>query len=252
MSNLTVWMDVNSSTRSPWESFCRLHFLSELVVACRSSLDSALKARGLTSSTTKRTRHWQSEYDGYKTWVGDPDAHFASMVAGGLRTGALSSLPRTPADFEKKSKWVLPEESFDRWDGERWRDNRVSAAERPDVIRKQFEEEVEECHMTKVTVKKAREERREHLVVASLGAVEKNIEADEWRVVCDVTHGVRVSNQIQVLDQVRFPGWPDLVAYLDEMAAFDVRRRIPIVRTEWGLLALGGQLSYHPTTTCCT
>ena len=90
--------------------------------------------------------------------------------------------------------------------------------ERPDVIRKQFEEEVKEGLMTKVSVKKAREEWREHLVVASLGAVEKNIEADEWRVVHDATHGVRVNNLIRVLDQIRFPAWPDLVAYLDEMA----------------------------------
>ena len=34
-----------------------------------------------------------------------------------------------PAIFEKKSKWALPEESVDSWDGERWWDNYVSAAE---------------------------------------------------------------------------------------------------------------------------
>ena len=104
--------------------------------------------------------------------------------------------------------------------------------------------------MIKVSAKKAQEEWGEHLVVDSLGAVEKNIEADEWRVVCEATHGVRVNNRISVLDQIRFPAWPDLVAYLDETAGdemgvhisatFDVskaHRRIPIVRTEWGLLA---------------
>ena len=126
----------------------------------------------------------------------------------------------------------------------------MSAAERPDVIRKQFEEEVKEGLMTKVSVKKAREEWGEHLVVASLGAVKKNIEDDEWRMVYDATHGVRVNNRIRVLDQIRFPAWPDLVAFLDEMAGdemgvhflatFDAskaHRRIPRVRTEWGLLA---------------
>ena len=60
------------------------------------------------------------------------------------------------------------------WDGECWRDNCVSAVERPHVIRKQSEEEVKEGLTTKVSVKKAREEWEEHLVVASLGAVEKN------------------------------------------------------------------------------
>ena len=58
-------------------------------------------------------------------------------------------------------------------------DSYVSAAERPYVIRKHFEEKVEEGLMAKVSVKKAREERREHLVVVSLGNVEKNIEANE-------------------------------------------------------------------------
>ena len=38
------------------------------------------------------------------------------------------------------------------------------------------------------------------------------------QVVYDATHGVSVNNQIRVLDQVRFPAWPDLVAYLDEIA----------------------------------
>ena len=146
--------------------------------------------------------------------VGDPDAHFASMVPGGVRTGALSSLPRVPAIFEKKSTWALPGESEDGRDGERWRDNHVSPAERPDVIRLQFEEEVKEGLMTNILVKKAREEWREHLVVASLGAVEKNIETDEWRVVHDATHVVRVNNRIRALDQIRFPAWPDLVACL--------------------------------------
>ena len=68
--------------------------------------------------------------------------------------------------------------------------------------------------------------------------------------VYDATHGVRVNNRIRVLDQIRFPAWPDLVLYLDEMAGdemgvhfsavFDVskaHRRIPTVRSEWGLLA---------------
>ena len=75
-------------------------FSSELVVACRSSLGSALGAGGLTSSRTKRTRpqairvRW---LQAVALGVGDPGAHFASLVAGGVRTVALSSLPRTPA-----------------------------------------------------------------------------------------------------------------------------------------------------------
>ena len=68
--------------------------------------------------------------------------------------------------------------------------------------------------------------------------------------VYDATHGARVNNWIRVLDKTHFPAWLDLVAYLDEMAGnemgmhfsaiFDVskaHRRIPTVRSKWGLLA---------------
>ena len=101
-------------------------FSSEQVVACRSSLESALKAGGIDiiqnetdAPQTIRVRWVQA----VALAVGDPDAHFASMVAGGVRAGALSSLPRTPAISEKKTKWVLPEECIDSWDMERWRGN---------------------------------------------------------------------------------------------------------------------------------
>ena len=117
-------------------------FSRNLVVACRSSLESALKAGGIDVVQNEtdapeaiRVRWLQAVALG----VDDPDAHFASMVAGGVRTGALSSLPRTLPIFEKKSKWALPEECIDSWDRERWRDNYVS-------IRKQFEEEKRRPH----------------------------------------------------------------------------------------------------------
>ena len=55
-----------------------------------------------------------------------------------------------------RNKVALSAGSIDSWDGERWRDKYVFAAEHPDVIRKQFEEEVKKGLMTKVSVKKAR------------------------------------------------------------------------------------------------
>ena len=79
--------------------------------------------------------------------AGDPDAGVASQAAKGVRTGILSTLPRTPAIFEAKSKWPLPDESDRSWSGERSRDNYISAAERPDVLRRQFDEEVEQGMM---------------------------------------------------------------------------------------------------------
>ena len=75
-------------------------FSSELVVSCRSSLESALMANGIDIVQNEtdapqaiRVRWLQAVSLG----VADLDAHFASMVAGGVRTGALSSFSRTLA-----------------------------------------------------------------------------------------------------------------------------------------------------------
>ena len=85
-------------------------FSRDLVVDCRSNLESALKASVIhivqnetDAPQAIRVRWLQAVALG----VGDPDAQFTSMVAGGVRTGALSSLPRTPTIFEKESKWAL-------------------------------------------------------------------------------------------------------------------------------------------------
>ena len=86
--------------------------------------------------------------------------------------------------------------------------------------------------------------------MASLGAVVKDLEKDEWRVVFDATHGVNLNHRIRVRDQVRMPGWQDLSRTLEEARddglgvhfalKYDVskaHRRVPVVEEEWGLLA---------------
>ena len=82
----------------------------------------------------------------------------------------------------------------------------------------------------------------------------KNIEADEWRVAYDATHGVRVNNRIRVLDQIRFPAWPDLVSYVDEIAGDEIRvflRHLEGPSTDsHGACRMGRAL--RPTTVCCT
>ena len=50
--------------------------------------------------------------------TGDPDAKIAGMVARGVWIGVDRPLPRTPAIFEKKTKWSLPDESDHPWEGE--------------------------------------------------------------------------------------------------------------------------------------
>ena len=180
----------------------------------------------------------------------DPDAQIGGMAAVGVRTGALTALPRTPAIFERKVSWPLESEAGQPWSGERLRRNYASAADRPDVLKRQFEQEVTEGLMIKTSLQQARAEWGEHLVIASLAAVEKDLAKDEWRVIYDATHGVNLNHRIRVRDQVRCPAWPDVSRILETcrddgfnghfVLAYDVskaHRRIPIQRSEWGLLA---------------
>ena len=182
--------------------------------------------------------------------AGDPDAGVASQAAKGVRTGILSTLPRTPAIFEAKSKWPLPDESDRSWSGERSRDNYISAAERPDVLRRQFDEEVEQGMMEKLSLAEARRRWGQHLVLASLGAIVKDVEKDEWRIIHDASHHVHLNHRIRIRDQARMPAWQDVSRVLEEMQQdghgvhfvikYDVskaHRRVPIVEEEWGLLA---------------
>ena len=182
--------------------------------------------------------------------AGDPDPGIAEMAATGVKTGALSPLPRTPAVYEKKVKWPLESEADHAWTGERARPNYVSAADRPDILRKQFEEEVAEGLMLKTTAGEARARWGPHLVVASLAAVVKNLDKDEWRIVYDATNGVHLNHRIRVRDQIRMPLWQDISKTLEASREdgtnshfalkYDVskaHRRVPIDPREWGLLA---------------
>ena len=88
------------------------------------------------------------------------------------------------------------------------------------------------------------------MVLASLGAVAKDVERDEWRIVYDATHGVNLNHRIRVRDQVRMPTWQDLARIMEEAKEdghgvhfalkYDVskaHRRVPVIEEEWGLLA---------------
>ena len=182
--------------------------------------------------------------------VEDPDPHIAESVAVGVRTGILTDLPRTPAVFHEKTRWSLPDGSADAWAGERAMSNHSSAAERPETIRAQLEQEVAEGMILQTTVGDARRRWGDHLVIAALGAVPKNREQSEWRLVYDASHGVELNHRIRVRDAVPCPAWPDITRVMAELArdgqgkhfalAVDVakaHRRIPIVEEEWGLLA---------------
>lgn len=140
----------------------------------------------------------------------DPDSSFPAEVARGVRLGVGVTMPRTPAVFEAKTKWALPHEDEGEGGSEKWATNYASAHERPETVRAQFENEVMEGLMIKVTAAEAKRRWPGRLAVAALGAIQKAAGKDDWRVIFDATHDVRVNHQIRVRDQVRCPTWGDV------------------------------------------
>ena len=177
----------------------------------------------------------------------DPDANFLDGITAGVPVGASGPLPRTPAIFEKKVKWALPEAGKD-WSG-RWADNYSSVRERPDVLRKLFEEDEKEGMMVKITLGEATSRYGDHLVLAALGAIQKSANSEAFRIIFDGTHQAQVNNRIRVQDRLRYPTHQDAAAVLQEVSeigeprftlVLDVRkahRLVPIAEKDWGYQA---------------
>ena len=115
-----------------------------------------------------------------------------------------STLPRTPAVFERKLRWRKYEE-LNTADGEpQSQKNYKSAAVLEDIIRSQFEEEEKEHMMRQHTVAEAVVAYGQKAVTAALGADLKP--GGSARVLHDGTHGVGKNPQVVPRDQARNPG----------------------------------------------
>jgi len=160
--------------------------------------------------------------------AGDPDYEILDAYLVGVRIGVGVILPRTPAVYEERVKWRLPEqealsdESADPEVEGAWRANYTSAK----LLLPQVVKELEGLHSRGLALKLEEAEARalygDRLVVASLGALQKRVEEDGTvviRLLYDGTHGVPVNPRIKVRDQERFPGAPDLKRVLREQAA---------------------------------
>jgi hypothetical protein len=186
--------------------------------------------------------------------LSDPDAAYPLEVAKGVPVGVpteggANPMPRASSIYEEKTKWSLPElEPEDLFDeGTRWANNYPSARAIPGILAKQFEEEIAEGCMLKMTLGEARRRWGRKLTVAALGAIEKT--EDVFRVIYDASNTVKVNHRIRVQDQVRMPVWQDIARYVEDVAsfrgarfamAFDIRRahrQIPIQEEDWGYLA---------------
>ena len=133
----------------------------------------------------------------------DPDAEFYEDMARGVPLGVVGEMPRTPAVFEEKTAWnVAPPE-----EGQVARSmaNYSTAQARLDVILKQFEEDVAEDMMVRVPLSMAEAKYGDKLLVAALGATQKSVEENTFRIIHDGPHGVTANNSTRPRDQLRCP-----------------------------------------------
>ena len=181
---------------------------------------------------------------------GDPDSGFLlDTVAKGVPTGGRCKLPRTPAVFDRKVKYAVPE--VQPGETSEWADNYTSVKERPQVIRDQFIEEEKLGFMIKMTEKEAKARWGDHVLVAALGAIPKTAEPEpEYRVIFDGTHWVLLNKRIRVRDLVRMPTVRDIRAVFSWIASkeagprfaltWDVQhahRLVPVEEEDCGLQA---------------
>eukprot|EP00913_Durusdinium_trenchii_P033478 g31343.t1 len=185
--------------------------------------------------------------------VQDPDSRFLEgMASMGVPLGTRAEIPWISAVFDKREK-KGPEDQPARWeevDFRELRGNYTSAKEHMEKVRAHVESDLEKGWMVKVTFEEAKKRYGDELQVASLGAVPKDPQWSDVRVVHDGTLGLRVNTHLDQPNKMVFPQYDDLEAVLREfkkeagprrfMLAFDVKaahRLIPVQERDWGLQA---------------
>ena len=117
--------------------------------------------------------------------------------ATGVPVGYKEEILLVHSQYEERSKYRKYDESVEMES----RENYKSAT--PEILKKQFAEEIELGHMFTLTVEEARL-RWKTLRVAAQGALEKS--ETEFRIIHDGTHGVNINNEIRNPNLQRFPG----------------------------------------------
>ena len=177
--------------------------------------------------------------------LGDPDWRAVAIYRRGVRLGWHHRLPRTPAVYERKTRWAP--QVGDAEGAQEWASNYHSVEEVSEHVRETFDAQCAQGMMARMPYAEAKARFGDRLRVAALGAVGTGAEA---RVIHDGSHHVKVNGAIRVRDQDEAPTAADALAVLDcEVAeagnrlfglAFDVskaHRRVPVDERDWGLQA---------------
>ena len=89
--------------------------------------------------------------------LGDSDHEYLEeLITLAVPLGVNGEIPRIPAVYEEKGKWVLPEGDLERWEEEQLRDNYQSATEHFSAVADQIQEDVETGRVLKMSLEEAR------------------------------------------------------------------------------------------------
>jgi hypothetical protein len=102
----------------------------------------------------------------------DPDHHFCEWWARGVWLGSPERpLPRTPALYNRKTKWTLKDDG-QALHGD-WRTNYSSLSEHESQVVKQYDAEIADGMMTKMSLGEALDRFGTDLILAATGAIAK-------------------------------------------------------------------------------
>eukprot|EP00439_Symbiodinium_sp_Y106_P027995 s905_g3.t1 len=155
--------------------------------------------------------------------LGDVDGTFLYDVARvGVPIGVGVELPRVPDVFEPKVKWNPSEAEGEFVDTKA--ENYSSAVESMAQIKEQIEADLKKGFVSRMSRSEAESRYHGRLAVAALGAVPKDLESGEVRVVHDGSFSVDVNHRIRVRDRLRDPLVDDAEAVIRQVKSEDADR----------------------------
>ena len=228
----------------------------EAMVEMRGRMDELVRSLGKDPSRRGGDRASEINFRRMAAWSeivdDEDDRYLASLASRGVPLGARNEIGRVASAYDPKKKeeddrapsgWV---EEFEHSS----RDNYISATAHMDRVKHHIQKDLEKGWISAMTMEEAKRKFGDELQIASLGAVPKDKEWTDVRVVHDGTHGIQVNSKIGQPNKMEFPQFDDLQAALRAfqrwdpvqklLVAFDIKsahRLIPIQEEDWGLQA---------------
>ena len=226
----------------------RLRWISKLVLGrvesspfedsirdLRRRMDERLISLGLDPSSRESDRKTPINFRRVKAWaeaVEDEDYRFLEgLLSRGVPLGVRGEIPWVSRVYDKKVKDEKEELAWG-WDEMEpkveLRSNYGSALAHMDKVQAVVEAEVEKGWIKKISLAEAEKMFGKDLQLASLGAVPKDPNWEEVRVVHDGTHGIAVNTEIKQPNKMTFPQFDDVEAVLRALRSEEPTQRMLI------------------------